>query len=79
MIIESYYFGHIQVIEDVDVAGCSVTISMDAVSLIDWTHEGHELAWDDPVQISILNLLVVLILFGVECLKVVPTKAETFL
>ena len=79
MIIESYYFGHIQVIEDVDAAGCSMTISMDAVSLINWTHEGHELAWDDPVKISILNFLVVLVFFRIECLEVVPAEADTFL
>ena len=52
---------------------------MDAISLINWTHEGHELAWDDPVQIAILNFLVVLVFLCIECLEVVPTEANTFL
>ena len=52
---------------------------MNAISLINWTHEGHELAWDDPVKISILNFLVVLVFFRIECLEVVPAEADTFL
>ena len=52
---------------------------MNAISLINWTHEGHELAGDDPVKISILNFLVVLVFLRIECLEVVPAEADTFL
>ena len=72
MVIKSHDFVHIQVLEDVYIASCSVTISMDAISLINWTHEGHELAWNDPVEVTILDFLVVLVFFRVKCLEVVP-------
>ena len=47
--IKSYYLRHIQVLKYVYVASCSVTVSVDAISCVNWTHEGHELAGDDPV------------------------------
>ena len=72
VIIESHDFSHIQVLEDIHVAGGSVTISMDAISLINWTHEGHKLARNDPVEVAILDFLVVLVFFRVKCLEVVP-------
>lgn len=79
MVIQSYHFAYIQVLKYVNIAGSGVPVSVDGVSLVNWTHEGHELAWDDPVEVSVLYLLVVLILFGIECLEVVPSEANTLL
>ena len=70
---------HVQVLEDVDVARCGVAITMHGVALVDGTHEGQELAWDDPVQVAILDLLVVLVLASVERLEVVPSKSDSLL
>ena len=44
--------------------------------LVDGTHEGNELVWNDPVQVSVLDLLVVLILFVVELAEVVPSMPD---
>ena len=52
---------------------------MDTVSLIYWTHEGDELAWNDPIKVSVLNFLVMFVLFCIICLKVVPTATNTLL
>ena len=52
---------------------------MDAISLINWTHEGHELAWDNPVEVSVLNFLVMFVLFCIICLEVVPTTTNALL
>ena len=79
MVIKSYYFGHIQVLKYVYIAGCSVTISMDIITLVNWTHEGHKLAWDDPVEVAILDFLVVLVFFRIKCLEIIPSKTKTFL
>ena len=44
--------------------------------LVDRTHECNELVWNNPVQVSVLNLLVILILFVVELAEVVPSMAN---
>lgn len=36
------------------------------------TRKGHELAWDDPVEVTILDLLEVLVLLHIEVAIVVP-------
>ena len=41
--------------------------------------ESNKLAWDDPVKISIFDLLVMLVLFRVERFEVVPAETNSFL
>ena len=64
--IETHNFVYSEVLEDVDITGSSVSVTMDAVTLINWTHEGQELARNDPVEITILHLLVMLVFTGIE-------------
>ena len=47
---------------------------MDGVSLIDRSHEGQELAGDNPVKITVLHLFVVFVFPRIESLKVVPSE-----
>ena len=61
-------------LEDVNVAGSCVTVAMDGVSLIDRSHEGQELAGDNPVKITVLHLFVVFVFPRIESLKVVPSE-----
>ncbi len=77
--VQANYLGDIQVLEDVDVACSSMTISVDGVTLVNGSHEGQEFAWDNPVEVAVLDLLVVLVLTGIECLKVVPSKSDAHL
>ena len=42
--------------------------------VIEWSHEGHKLARNDPIEITILNFFVVFIFFIVELSKIIPTK-----
>ena len=79
VIIQSYYFAYVQMLEDIHIRGSGVTISVNAVALVNWSHECHELSWNDPVQVTILNLLVVLVFFGIEGFEVIPTESDTFL
>ena len=53
------------------IVWCEGTIS---VSCIEWAREGNELSWNDPIQVSILNLLEVLIFLNIELAIVVPSE-----
>ena len=71
--VQTDHSADIQVLEDVNIAGSSVTISVYGVPLIDRSHEGQELAGDDPVEVAVLDLLVMLVLSCIKCLEVIPS------
>lgn len=66
-VVEAHNLRHIEVLENVHVAARRVTVSLlltgDAVY---WTHEGEELAWNNPVKVTVLDLFVVFVLLDVE-------------
>ena len=64
----------IQVFEDVDITGGGVAIAMHGVPHIDRSHEGQELAGDDPVEVAVLDLLIMLVLSRIERLEVIPSE-----
>ena len=49
-----------------------MTISTFTVALINRAHKGDELAWYDPVEVSVLYLFVVFILLDIEGVEIVP-------
>lgn len=71
--VQTDHSADIQVLEDVDIAGSSVSIAVHGVPLIDRSHEGQELAGDDPVEVAVLDLLVMLVLPCIKCLEVIPS------
>jgi len=76
-IVKPYHFGHVEVLKNVDVAAAAVAIRPLLASLsVNRTHECDELAGDDPVQVPVLHLLVVLILFDVEFVKHIPALLD---
>ena len=78
-LVQADYLRHVQVLEDVDVASGIMTVAVDGVARINGTHEGEELAWDDPVEVAVFDLLVVLVLTSVERLEVVPSELDALL
>jgi hypothetical protein len=78
-IVETDDLAHLEVLKDVDVAGGRVAVAVDLVSLVNWTHEGQELAWDDPVEVTVLYLLVMLVLLDVKSPEVVPSVLQGLL
>lgn len=46
---------------------------------VDWAHECYELARDNPVEVSVLDLFVVFVLAGIELVIVVPAELEPLL
>ena len=75
-LIESDDFVDVQVLENVNVAGGSMTVSVNLITLVNGSHKSDELAWDNPVKVTVLYLLVVLVFTGVEGLEVVPSKLD---
>jgi (2Fe-2S) ferredoxin len=78
-IVESDYLADLKVLKDINVRSGGVAVAMLLVALVNWTHEGHKLAGNDPVEISVLHLLVMLVLLDIESLEVVPAMFEGFL
>ena len=73
--VESNDSIHSNILEDAAVLAWMVTIFMSSITLLYRTHECHKLAWDDPVEISVFDFLIVLIFFDVETFEVVPSKS----
>lgn len=78
-IVESYDLGDANVVEHVDVLVRVLAVPVLRVAVLNWAHEGHELARDDPVEVSVLNTLIVLVLLHVERAEVVPSEAHSIL
>ena len=75
-LVEANNLVDIQVLENVDVASSGVAIAVNRITLVNGAHEGKELAWDNPVKVTVLDLLVVLVFTCVEGLEVVPSKVD---
>jgi hypothetical protein len=78
-LIESYDSLDIKLLEYLNILAWMMTISLVIVSLLDGAHKSHELAWDNPVKVSIFNPFVLLIFFNVEGLEVVPFEFDGIL
>jgi len=74
-LVESDNSGHINALKDISVFIWVMAIPLPLVSVLDWSHKCDKLAWDDPVEVSILNSLIVLVLLDIECPEVVPAKS----
>ena len=73
--VKANYMGHPEMPKHLKIVFWLVASSI-RTDLVDRTHECNELVWNDPVQVSVLNLLVVLILFVVELAEVVPSMPD---
>jgi hypothetical protein len=78
-LVKSNDFGHINALKDIAIFVWMVSISLSMVPVLNWAHEGNELSWDDPVEISILNSLIVLVLLDIESSEVVPSEPDSIL
>ena len=71
-LVEPYDLVNPNIIEYINVFIWVVAVSMVLVPLLNWTHEGYEFSWNNPVEVSIFDFFVVLILFVVEFPELVP-------
>ncbi len=79
LLIKSDHSLDIKLLKYLYILARMVTVSLVIVPLLDGPHESHELAWDDPVEVSVFNPLVLLVLFDVEGLEVVPFEFDGIL
>ena len=56
-----------------------MSVSLVCISLFYGTHECHELTWNNPVDITILDSLIELILLDIEWSKIVPLELDGIL
>ena len=70
---------YVELFEDIDVLAGVMAVPLLLVSLLDGSHEGHEFSGDDPVDVSVLNSFVVLVLLDVEQLVVIPIESDRVL
>lgn len=69
----------VPLLEYVTVLVGSVSRSLARLPTINWSHESCEFSWDDPINITVLDSLIVLILLDIEGLEVVPLLLNSML
>ena len=75
-LVETDDAAYADVLEDVDVLVRVMSIPVVAVPRLDRAHEGSKFARNNPVEVTILDTLVVLVFLHVERLEVVPAEAN---
>jgi hypothetical protein len=63
-------------LENLDVVFRSVAPPFEFVDVVKRAHECDKLTWNDPIEISIFDLLVVLVLLVVEFLELIPSEFD---
>jgi len=77
-VVQSYHPRYVQMTENLGVATGRVSITaLLPLVTVDRSHEGDELARDNPVKISILDLLVMLVLPDIELIIVIPVVLQS--
>ena len=76
LLIEPDDLGHPNALEDISILAWVMAISLPLVSVLNWSHECDEFAWDDPVEVSILDSLIVLVLLDIEGPEVIPSEPD---
>ena len=74
-LVESDNSGHINALKDISVFIWVMAIPLPLVSVLDWSHECDKLAWDDPVQVTIFDSLIIFIFLHVEGSEVIPSES----
>ena len=67
---------HSKMLENFKVILCGIPMLRFArwlVILVNWTHKCDKLPWNDPVEVTILNLFIVFILSRIKILEAIPS------
>ena len=67
---------HIEMLENLEIVFRGVSSPLKLANVVERSHEGNELVWDNPVEVSIFDLLVVLILLIIEFTELVPAESN---
>jgi len=74
--VESNNSGHVEVAKHLQVVFRSVATSLELVDVVQGSHECDELAGNDPVEVTVLDFLVVLVLLVVKIFEAVPAELD---
>ena len=75
-LIQTHDMRYTKVTEHLQVIFWGVTTAI-RPDLVHWSHKGDKLSRDYPVEISIFDLLIILILLIIEVSKVVPSEVHS--
>ena len=76
LLVQAYDSFDVKPLKDLDILVRVVTVSLVGVASLDGAHECHHLAWNDPVDVTVLDTLEVLVLLHVEGLERVPVELD---
>ena len=65
-----------KVLKNLDVVFGTIASFLLTWHIVDRTHECNKFIWNDPVQVAIFYLLIVLVFFIVEIFEFVPAEAN---
>ena len=73
-IVEANHFIDSYVIEYLNILPWMLAVSMLRISVLNGAHESDKLARYDPIEVAILDSLVVFVFFDIKCPKIIPAK-----
>ena len=79
LFVEAEYPCHVLFLENFNVLGRVVSISLISISFLDGSHESPELARNDPVEVTVLDSFIVFILFDIKCAEIIPSESHSIL
>ena len=78
-LVKSYHSSYVHVSENVAILARMMAVPVPFVPLLNRAHEGNKLVWNDPIKITVLDLLIKLVFFHIEGLEIVPAKPNSVL
>jgi hypothetical protein len=76
-VVEANDFAHLQMLKNVNITATRVAISALTFLAVNGTHEGNKFVGDDPVEVTVLNFFIMLVLLDTEFFMVVPALLDT--
>jgi hypothetical protein len=74
--VKSNYPSDINIVEDITVFVWMLPVLMSGVSSFNRSHKSDKFSWNNPVQVTVFNSLVVLVFFNIESFEVVPVELD---
>jgi len=78
-IIQTYDTRHTKMTKNLQIVFWCIPMSILTLVRVNRSHKSYKLVGNNPVEISILHLLIVLILFVIKCVQIVPSMAYRLL
>ena len=73
-LIESNDARHVEMLEDLQVVLRRVAAPLELTNIIKWAHEGNKFVRDNPVEVAVLDFLIVFVLLVVKLAEIVPAE-----